>query len=144
MSIAAAITEHAKSVIAVEGAARARLADRLAGTAEITSFDYAAVMEAAANAAPWKNLLAIAERKGSVRDAVEKVRMQAFRVLVEYRESVSTSAITNEIDRVKREGLRSFLSYTEYALELLHEDGAAAKEEEPQTPQKRISPLAAE
>ncbi|WP_431983932.1 hypothetical protein [Streptomyces qinglanensis] len=126
MSIAAAITQHAESVIAAERAARTRLADKLNGTETLTGRHFGEVMAAAANAAAWKELLTLAERKGSMRKAVELRRRQATRVLIEHRDSQSTSALTNEGERLEREGLRSFLSYTEYTVEDLDKEAATA------------------
>lgn len=132
-TIAATLKAHATSAIDAESAARLRLAERATNVdAELSSFIYADAVQAAGQAAPWRELLTLAEQKGTMRDAVATARRRALRSLLEYGESQSTSAITNEIERCKREGLRSFLSYTEWTLESFDE---AASEEPPAAPE---------
>ncbi|MEU5834505.1 hypothetical protein ABZ820_12645 [Streptomyces diacarni] len=131
-SITAAVKEQANRVIAHERTARLRLAEAATNTdVELTSSDYANAMEAAAKAAPWKDLLAVAEKKG-MRDALASVRSRATKHLIQYGETQSTSVVTNEIERCKREGLRTFLSNTEGMPDFF--DGADTKKASDSTP----------
>ncbi|MCC9686891.1 hypothetical protein [Streptomyces sp. MNU103] len=130
---AAHVLRTAQAALAREEAARDALAASLTRGQEITGAMFQNVMDAAAAAAPWRDVLRLADRM-TVAAALTSVRQQATRALLEHGETTSTSALTNEERRTRREGLRGFLWSTEVAMDAL-------ENEEPPPPPPRPCPL---
>lgn len=114
-TITAEIETRANAAVNAERAARLRLAERAADPeAALTGYDHAEALKAAGMAAPWKDLLQLIERTGNAEKAIKAARRSALAALTEEHESLSTSALTNEIERFRREGLRSLLRDTAF------------------------------
>lgn len=118
---AAHVLRTAQAALAREEAARDALAASLTRGREITGAMFQNVMDAAAAAAPWRDVLRLADRM-TVAAALASVRQQATRALLEHGETTSTSALTNEERRTRREGLRGFLWSTEVAMDALENE----------------------
>jgi hypothetical protein len=121
-------------------AAAADLLDENLVGRRIETYSIGKALTWAYEAAPWRELLALAEDKGMA-DALDTVRRRATKKLTEDAESTSTSALTNEAGRLEREGLRLFLSRTTGWADMIREQEAEQAE---QAEQAAAEPQAAE
>ncbi|MGA5340427.1 hypothetical protein ACPCK3_14890 [Streptomyces griseoincarnatus] len=118
---AAHVLRTAEQAVQREQAARDALTADLARGQAITGAMFQNVMDAAAAAAPWRDVLRLTDRT-TVTDALREVRGKATRDLLEHGETISTSALTNEERRTRREGLRAFLWGTEAVMDALENE----------------------
>ncbi|MEU0181440.1 hypothetical protein ABZ312_09650 [Streptomyces sp. NPDC006207] len=102
----------AENAIDAEEAARTRLAKALTAGKPIDSYLLEGVIEKQADAANWRNLIDRLDKGEDVTEAVTKIRQMLTKRLLEYGESTSTSAISNDIARNEREAARRFLDRT--------------------------------
>jgi hypothetical protein len=129
-------------------AAAADLLDENLGGRRIETYSIGKALTWAYEAAPWRELLALAEDKGMA-DALDTVRRRATKKLTEDAESTSTSALTNEAGRLEREGLRLFLSRTTGWADMIREqeaeqaEQAAAEPQAAEVPEKTPAPKTA-
>lgn len=137
---AAHVLRTAQAAVAREETAREALAASLTRGQEITGAMFQDVMDAAAAAAPWRDVLRLADRM-AVAAALASARKQATRALLEHGEATSTSALTNEERRTRREGLRAFLWGSEVAMDALENEEPPAPAPEP-TPAPAPAPAA--
>lgn len=139
---AAHVLRTADQAVQREQAARDALTADLARGQAITGAMFQNVMDAAAAAAPWRDVLRLADQT-TVTAALRKVRGKATRDLLEHGETNSTSALTNEERRTRREGLRAFLWSTEAVMDALENEETVAPAPAPEpTPAPVPAPAA--
>lgn len=109
------ILELARNAHGEEKAAREKLAEVLSGPHLVSAHDIASFMQAQAKVVPWAYVLDGIERSGlTPTAAVRAVRERQRAELLERSETLSTSALTNEMRRVERDANREFLDDTRW------------------------------
>lgn len=110
--IAEAVQEWSALAIRADEDARKKLSeDALTGLA-LNSFNIKPALEAQAAALPWRKVARLINRGSTAWGALREVREDATETLLDGRESQSTCAITNDVERAEREALRNFLRQT--------------------------------
>lgn len=95
-----------------EEQARTKLAEHLAGGKPVTCDLLERLLSAQADASNWRRVATRMARGQEAGEAVRQVRVHLTESLLEVGESRSTSAITNDMARMEREAVRTFLEAT--------------------------------
>ncbi|MDX3672753.1 hypothetical protein [Streptomyces europaeiscabiei] len=111
-SVGETIIDRAESAIAFEAEGRAAFNKAVAKGVRLTTFLIRPAMVAEFEAEPWHRVLLIIGKGTEPVTAVRKVREDATDTLLESAPSQSSDALTNEADRMQREGLRRFIRDT--------------------------------
>jgi len=109
--LAETIRFNAGCAIDTEGRARKALADVVSTGGYIDAHTLKPVMTAQAEALPWRQVLNRLEKAGAL-EALDSVREECTELLLERSESQSTCAITNDLERMRRDAARNFLRNT--------------------------------
>ncbi|WP_333746115.1 hypothetical protein [Streptomyces sp. IBSBF 2950] len=111
-SVGETVIDRAESAVAFEAEERAAFNKAVAEGVRLTTFLIKPAMVAEFEAEPWHRVLRAIGKGVEPVTVVRQVREDAMNTLLESAPTQSSDALTNEADRMQREGLRKFIRDT--------------------------------